>query len=492
MSERAPLLRLYLLGTPRVEHAGQPYRILRRQVRALLYYLAESQGPVSREIVAALFWPELPTGQALRQLTHLLTHLRRQLPAPDILVTTIDTLLLVPDQIWVDVSVLAALASGCPPRLCQQAIDLYRGPFLDGFSLPQTAEFESWLLSRRHRYQQSYLECLANRVERSAALGATQDAIHIAQQYLQVDDLAEGMHRRLIELFTAAGDEAAARRQHNLCKAILARELAIEPLAETTEALQTSLQATRRPQLSLPLPDRPVVGREAELDCFASRLTALQQGAGSIILLSGERGSGKSTLLHAFARRAAGAALTLTVRCLTSSLPLFGSLLGLLSDLLRGYEPQSDADLCRLAEISRLLPAIRQRFPALPAPLSDNSPALLARLQDAITHTICQVARQNQGLVLLVDEVERADEGTLAVIQALVAFVRREPLLLVVSYCCSGGEPILQIQQGIELSRYLSEIQLGRVGCGSCGPALAHGGDTGGLAGPAGFSRPTV
>ncbi|MCB0031730.1 MAG: bacterial transcriptional activator domain-containing protein, partial [Anaerolineales bacterium] len=72
-----------------------------------------------------------------------------------------------------------------------QAEELYRGPFLDGFHLPQAAEFESWLLTQRHRYQQIYLECLANRVERSAAFGDIPDAVHSAQQYLQIDDLAE-------------------------------------------------------------------------------------------------------------------------------------------------------------------------------------------------------------------------------------------------------------------------------------------------------------
>ena len=461
MGERSPILRLYLLGTPRVEHAGQPYRILRRQVRALLYYLAEHQGFAAREVVAALFWPEMSSGRALRQLTQLLTHLRRQLPSPDLLVTTLDALWLAPEQVWTDVALLAPLAIGTPQQ-CQQTVDLYRGPFLDGFNLPQSAEFESWLLTRRHHYQRLYLECLAKRVERSVAFGDIQDAIQTAEQYLQVDDLAEGMHRRLIELFAAAGDEAAARRQYDLCRTILARELAIEPLAGTTEALHRVLQPARRPQLSLPpAPDRPVVGREAELACFESRLTALQQGRASLILLSGERGSGKSTLLYAYARSAASEMLTLYTRCLSAPLPFFGPLLEPLTNLLLTYEPQDHADLYRLAEISRLLPAIRRRFPALPAPLPDDSSAYLARLQDAISQIICQVARQNHGLVLLIDEVERADEGTLAVIQSLVAHVRGVPLLLVVSYCCSGGQPILQIQQGVELSCHLSEMRLG-------------------------------
>ncbi|MCB0014608.1 MAG: AAA family ATPase, partial [Anaerolineales bacterium] len=349
MSERSPLLQLHLLGTPRVEQAGQPHRIVRRQVRALLYYLADCQGPVARELLATLFWPDMATAQALRQLTQLLTHLRRQLPTPEMLLTIGDAIVLAPEQIWVDVSVLTDLATGRSSRRCRQAEELYRGPFLDGFHLLHAAEFESWLLTQRHRYQQIYLECLANRVERSAAFGDIPDAVHSARQYLQIDDLAEGMHRRLIELYAAAGDEAAARRQYELCKRILARELAIEPLAGTTQALQRALQPAERPLLTLPpAPDRPVVGREAELECFATGLKALQRGRGGLILLSGERGSGKSTLLHACARHAAGERLTLYTRCLSPPLPLFGPLFGPLADLLRAFKPQDSADLCRL------------------------------------------------------------------------------------------------------------------------------------------------
>ncbi len=53
-------LGVYLLGPPRVEWAGDPWDIPRRQVRALLYRLAVQPDPVPRERLCFLFWPDVP------------------------------------------------------------------------------------------------------------------------------------------------------------------------------------------------------------------------------------------------------------------------------------------------------------------------------------------------------------------------------------------------------------------------------------------------
>ena len=86
-----PILRVALLGSPDVTWAGQPLAIPRRQACALLYRLASRLRPVTREQFCFLFWPDTPESAARRSLAHLLTHLRRSLPTPELVSATSDT-----------------------------------------------------------------------------------------------------------------------------------------------------------------------------------------------------------------------------------------------------------------------------------------------------------------------------------------------------------------------------------------------------------------
>lgn len=162
----ATLLRVYLLGPPQVTWAGQPIAIPRRQARALL-----SQD-----------WER---GRGVQ---------------------------------------------GGGGEGLQHAIDLYRGPFLAGFSLPDSAEFEVWAFQERSAWERLYLEALSTLLEQRAARGEFEAAITCAQRYLATDDLAEEVHRRLIELYAASGDRSAALRQFEYCATVLERELGVEPL----------------------------------------------------------------------------------------------------------------------------------------------------------------------------------------------------------------------------------------------------------------------
>ena len=84
-------LSVYMLGPPLVRRTGSSLDIPRRQVRAMLYYLASERPLVPRENLCFLFWPDTRESIARRNLTRLLTHLRHVLPRPQLLLTLDDT-----------------------------------------------------------------------------------------------------------------------------------------------------------------------------------------------------------------------------------------------------------------------------------------------------------------------------------------------------------------------------------------------------------------
>ncbi len=171
-AEHVPLS-LALLGVPEVRWArgaaaGTTPEVLplaRRQARALLYRLAVQRGPTARAHLCLLFWPGLPEAAARRNLTHLLTLLRRGLPEPTVVRATDDNVSLDGERTWCDAVVFTELTATADPRsrpaALQQAVTLYRGVFLDGFALLDSAEFDAWLAQERDVWERRYRDVLS-------------------------------------------------------------------------------------------------------------------------------------------------------------------------------------------------------------------------------------------------------------------------------------------------------------------------------------------
>jgi hypothetical protein len=132
-----------------------------------------------------------------------------------------DLLLAVDDAIWLDhaaaeidtamVSALIPQATGAGRLdLLTDTLRQYRGPFLDGFALPDSVEFDAWASQERQVWERRYLDALAVLVEGYAAAGAYHAAIETAQRALATDELAEDMHRRLIALWPATAPQPSA------------------------------------------------------------------------------------------------------------------------------------------------------------------------------------------------------------------------------------------------------------------------------------------
>jgi predicted ATPase/DNA-binding SARP family transcriptional activator len=330
----APPLQVRLLGPPELRLAGELLLIPRRQARALFYRLAAAPQPLPRDHLSFLLWPDSSQSAARRNLTVLLAQLRRTLPLPMLLRSSEDSVGLEPSELSVD----SARFLGLVPRSLQteqlsqlaEATQLYRGPFLDGFSLPSAPEFEAWLDQERQAWERRYLDALGTLAAGYAALGEYPLAIEATQRALALDELAEEQHRRLIELHAASGDRSAALRQYERCLVVLERELGVGPLPETRavyEAIRdgqhpalgqrsTVLRAPARstpgpeiagaklpssearapgePRLALiPRPPQSLFGRDAEIEAL---LGLLGRPDIRLLTLIGPGGSGKTRL----------------------------------------------------------------------------------------------------------------------------------------------------------------------------------------------------
>ena len=129
-------LKFYLLGPPYVTWNDSVLDIPRRQVRVLLYYLASYPNAVPQERLHYLLWNDKSEAVCRRNLSHLLTHVRSILPDKDVLTIKDSLVMLAPHKIWCDVvefkNLIRSPKKDNRLETFKQAIEYYRGPFLDG------------------------------------------------------------------------------------------------------------------------------------------------------------------------------------------------------------------------------------------------------------------------------------------------------------------------------------------------------------------------
>lgn len=412
------ILQCSLFGPPQLAWAGTPVAIARRQARALIYCLACDLRSIPRDRLVFLLWPDEPDSAARRNLIRLLSSLRQTLPRLDLLLTDNTAVALNPALVASDTVRFAALCASTAATDWETAVSLYRGRFLDGFSLPDSPEFDQWLGQTQRRCERDFLDALRRLTTAKTETGDFPAAIRYAQRYLAADDLAEDIHRQLIALYASQGDRAAALRQFERCAVILERELGAPPLPETRAAYEAardraSLPAPQplpAPQWStLPSLNLPLIGRDEEWQTLTAAYRRRRRGG--VIAIAGEPGVGKSRLMQEFATAQGGLTLTGASYAAGQSLP---------------YQPLAQAlrlalplrDRWRrvlpvwLAELARLLPELRAHFPDLPRAVEAAPQQAQARLCEALTQAFFALAGDSP-LLLCLDDLQWADDATL-------------------------------------------------------------------------------
>ncbi len=522
-----PMLQVSMLGPPEVRWGGRALPIPRRQARALLYRLAARLQPVPREQLCFLFWPDIPESIAHRHLSHLLTHLRRALPIPESLLVTEENVALDASRVWSDVAAFERLCTTLtltPPAPLslsqswerergvqggvgeglQQAIALYRGPFLAGFFLPESAEFETWAGQERRACEELYLTALIALIEERSDRGEYDAAVAYARRYLETDDLAEDVHRRLIQLYTATGDRSAALRQFEHCVAVLERELGVSPLPETRAAYQAALEGRPYPPqrpivtpiwATLPGLRVPLVGRQEALARLRQLYADACRARGSVTLISGEAGIGKSRLMQEFATGLTDRALVLAGASYPGeqTAPYQPIVQALRTILSKGTEeprrrgddfssasllPRSLAQIW-LAEAVRLLPELCDIYPDLPPPLPAEPDEARSRLFEALCQIVLGLAtspplphplspspigRGGEGvrspLLLCLDDLHWADSATLDWLAYLGRQLRNQAVLVIGTYRSEEAEAVADLRHNLARLGILSELKL--------------------------------
>jgi DNA-binding SARP family transcriptional activator len=294
-------------------------------VRALLAYLTvESDRPHQRRKLAALLWPEFPESTALSNLRYALSNLRKVIgdrsAQPAYLEIHPQTIQFnINSSYKIDVSAFERYCALAQQSLLdihslEQAADLYRGSFLEGFSIPDSIAFEEWVLLKREHLDRLAHQVFYRLASNCELSGDYQQAISFAERQIQLDPWREEAHRRLMRCLYFTGQRSMALAQYEACRQALATELSLEPDQETQQLYDQILTdklsappvqpAFLRRSTSLPVERSRFVSRQPVLSCLHKALDLAMTGKGQLLLVSGSPGQGKTALVQEFFHQA--------------------------------------------------------------------------------------------------------------------------------------------------------------------------------------------
>jgi TolB-like protein/DNA-binding SARP family transcriptional activator len=200
--------------------AVQPRRL------ALLALLAASPtGRISRDKLAAYLWSDVAPDHARDLLVDSVYALRKAL-GKEVLLTRGQELCLNTEAVATDVGAfLAALERGD----YAEAVELYTGPFLDGFSVRGAPPFEHWAESQREHLAGRYASALETVALEHEAAGSRNEALACWRRLAAHDPCSSRTSLRLMQALAAAGDRAAALQHARAHEAAVRSELDMEP-----------------------------------------------------------------------------------------------------------------------------------------------------------------------------------------------------------------------------------------------------------------------
>ncbi|XVQ89825.1 BTAD domain-containing putative transcriptional regulator [Microbispora siamensis] len=455
------MVRLWVLGQFRAEVSGRPVDLGPPLQRAVLARLVCAGGHVvSTDRFIDDLWQGQPPPKALGALQVYVSNLRRLLEpgrAPrtpaKVLVTAPPGYVLHLDAEAVDAwrfptlvnTASALLAEGDPPgalRVIDEALALWRGAAF--------AEFgdEDWAVPEAARLEELRVLAAEYRAEAKLALGRHAEVVPELERHVADHPLREDAVRLLALAYYRSGRQADALAALRRTRARLAEELGMDPgpalraleagilahsealdapktvtapaslapppAAQSAAAQSRAAQSLRAPSPAAPPP--PMIGRTAELARLVS--AAEQAGRGfRVAWVGGDPGAGKSTLADALLRRLGDEGWRVAVgRCpeTLGGVPPAWAWTEVLRTLFSAHPPDPVTE-------ARLAPLLKE----------DSPGAGQFRLAQAVGDYLESVPGP---LLLVLEDVHRADDTTLELLRHLGARLADTAVLVVLTH----------------------------------------------------------
>ena len=296
----------------------------------------------------------------------------------------------------------------------EAALRLWQGEALSGVPGPYAA-------AQRLRLTELRLATAERHAALLLELGRSDEAVAALRMLVAAYPLQEALHGMLMTALHAGGRRAEALRVHDDLSRVLLEETGTEPSAALRAVhLRILAGAGEQPAPAAPEP-MALLGRDAEVAQLRLAVRDVVAGRGRSIRIEGSPGMGKSALVTTALRDAVPAGCRVGRGAgdeLAQRMPL-GVLLECVESAMSG-------------DASRGL--VRQLFTVAAEALEGPGPQTVNRAVDLVRQAATETP-----LILVADDLHRADTTTLRVWAALHELTRELPVLLLA--CARPGNP---------------------------------------------------
>ena len=324
-------LRITCFGAPTITSDNKVVGALTGKALALFIYLAVTGRSYARDLLAHLLWSERNNQQARNNLRYILPELRKMVG--DYLIISAQTISFnTQARYWLDAEILRTTLTAqndyFNPQEVQQTLNLYQGPFLDGFTVRTAPVFDEWMIQQRAEYHLLVVQSCYRLAEYYWKQAAVSAGLTTTQRLLQIEPHHEAGFRLQMRLLTQGGQAHIALEQYQQLEQLLQEKFQLLPETETRllyEQIRTGELTPSPPPMALPtaapviyvddkphdedtvllkhnLPGEltPFIGRAEEVATIRTTLLTPSQ---RLITLVGEGGIGKTRLALAVAQQ---------------------------------------------------------------------------------------------------------------------------------------------------------------------------------------------
>jgi DNA-binding response OmpR family regulator len=251
--ERSWPLKIVTLGQFSLARDGQPVvfsrKVQKRPLDLLKVLIAQGGARADTASLIEALWPDAEGDSAKVSFDSNLHRLRKLLDIDDVLPLSEGKLSLDRTKCWVDVWAFDELVGRVeraahhpddpvqadPAETARELLRLYAGHFIEKESQ------EPWAVAARDRLRAKFVRAVGTLGGRLEERKAWDQAAALYARALELDNLAEGLYRRLMIAYRELGENAEALQVYRRCRDMLSIVLSVAPSADT-EAVRATLR----------------------------------------------------------------------------------------------------------------------------------------------------------------------------------------------------------------------------------------------------------
>ncbi len=237
------LLAIETFGTLKAHGSGGSRISAPRRLALLALLSAAGERGMSRDKLLLYLWPESPAEKAKHALEQLIYGVRRDVG---------DTVLSKGNPLRLELSLvrcdLIEFAAALARSDFATAVRVYAGPFLDGFFLNDSTEFDGWALTERARLAKAYGLALEHVARDCAAADDHRGALEHWHRYGALEPFDSRVALEYMRALAATGNPAGALQHAERHGALLRSELGASLPASIASFVEHLRRTSRRDQ----------------------------------------------------------------------------------------------------------------------------------------------------------------------------------------------------------------------------------------------------